>query len=355
MRKQLITVVKLIILIATVIIIYFIGVLLINAVKDYKPSSSPLAIMPQTYPEKTIEKNHFSILSWNIGYGGLGGEADFFYDGGRMARPQKLDYTNYFDGILKNTRFFDSLDFVLLQEVDTGSARSYYTNQYLEISDQLISLRGVFAKNYDVLYVPVPVFSPMGRVVSGISFFSAHSYTTAELVVFPLNYSWPKSLFLPDRCFLCLTYTLTSGKKLHIINTHNSAFDNGSLRNAQLVLLFNYMNTLYEDGGYVVAGGDWNINPPGFINNGFFSADSSYVVDFNTSLFEENDHWQVMFDQRYPTNRDVSAPYIPGFTPTTIIDFFVCSPNISVLETKTMYNGFLYSDHQPVYLRFALE
>ena len=115
------------------------------------------------------------------------------------------------------------------------------------------------------------------------------------------------------------------------------------------------MKNLYSGGDYVVAGGDWNINPPGFSNNEFFSGDISEKADFSTSLFKENSQWSVSFDPKYPTNRDVSTTYMPGLTPTTIIDFFICSPNIKVLETRTIYNSFRYTDHQAVYLRFALD
>jgi endonuclease/exonuclease/phosphatase family metal-dependent hydrolase len=272
-----------------------------------------------------------------------------------MVAPAKSDYIHYLDGILESLNTFDKLDFIMLQEVDTASARSYYTNQYREISNILGSFNSIFVKNYDVYYVPLPIFNPMSRVVSGLSFFSAYPYSGASLIVFPDNYSWPKSLFLPDRCFLLISYDLDNGKKLHIINTHNSAFDDGSLRYAQLELLFDHMNTLYENGDYVIAGGDWNINPPAYKNLPFASEDIPFSVAFSSDIFKANSTWSVNFDPDYPTNRDVSTPYDPGLSPTTILDFFVCSPNISILEATTLYDGFQFTDHQPVYLEFELK
>jgi endonuclease/exonuclease/phosphatase family metal-dependent hydrolase len=356
LRKHVNTALKTIILIAIVIVVYFIGILLVNTVTNYQPSSESILVKHAGDTNKLADSKIFSMVSWNIGYGGLGVESDFFYDGGNMVKPSRQVYNQYYKGILNKISFFDSLDFVLLQEVDTGSSRSYYSNQYSDIANKLSNFSGMFVKNYDVLYVPLPLFNPMGRVLSGLSTFSSHTNTSAQIVVFPFNYAWPKYLFFPDRCFICLTYQLSSGKKLHIINIHNSAFDGGgSLRNAQLSLLFDYMKTLYKHGDYVVSGGDWNVNPPGFKNIGFLSGDLLFETAFSTSVFEENMSWTVNFDQRYPTNRDVSAVYERGHTPTTIIDYYICSPNIKVLETRGLYNGFQLSDHQAVYLRFQLE
>lgn len=355
MRKQLINSLKLILLIPIAILIYLIGVLIINTIYDYKPLSSQIENIPKTGSESISATQCFSILSWNIGYGGLGKDADFFYDGGKMSAPEESDYIHCFNGILESLYAFDSLDFILLQEVDTASSRSYYTNQYREILNLLRYFNGVFLKNYDVFYVPVPIFNPMARVVSGLSFFSAHPPSRASLVVFPDNYSWPKNLFMPDRCFQLISYELDNGKKLHVINTHNSAFDEGLLRKAQLKLLFIHMKSLYENGDYVIAGGDWNINPPGYNNQPFISGDIPARVAISTNLFKTNITWSVIFDPDYPTNRDVSSPYVPGLSPTTIIDFFVCSPNIRVLDAQTFYNGFRFADHQPIYLQFELK
>ena len=355
MKKQLINGLKILLLIVSAILIYIIVVLLINTIRDYKPVSGPIENISNTVGESISADQYFTILSWNIGYGGLGKEADFFYDGGKMVAPGKSEYTHYLAGILESLNSFKGLDFIILQEVDTASARSYYVNQHKEISSLLKPFNSIFIKNYDVVYVPLPFFNPMSKVVSGLSFFSDHHVSEVNLVVFPDNYSWPKSLFLPDRCFLLISHELDNGKKLHIINTHNSAFDDGSLRNAQLELLFIHMKALYEKGDYVIVGGDWNINPPGYKNIPFISGDISFQLDFSTVLFKTNALWSVIFDQDYPTNRDVSSPYESGLSPTTILDFFVCSPNIRVIEAKTFYDGFQFTDHQPVYLKFELK
>ena len=355
MKKLFIKVLLIFVLVFFAILIYFISILIINSIKDFRPNDISFSLEAESIQSFPISDSIFSILSWNIGYGGLGKDADFFYDGGKMVAPTQNEYRKYFEGISDALESFDSLDLILLQEIDTFSARSYYTNQYKLISEILNSHNGIYIKNYDVSFVPVPLLNPMGRVVSGLSIFSVSTPFSYEQIVFPGNFPWPTSLFMPDRCFLSIRIPLASGKDLIIINTHNSAFDDGELRAGQLASLKKYMAELYHDGNYVVAGGDWNINPPLYQNTAFVSGDVAYKVflDFDFQKFDTS--WTVVFDPHYPTNRDVSAPYRQGNTSTTIIDFFVCSPNVKAMEVRTLYDGFLYTDHHPVYFRFEVK
>ena len=354
MKKRFLNALNLSLLLVIGIIIYLAGILVINSVHDYKPQTNTIDITGIHGEPGIADQTIFSMLSWNIGYAGLGSKSDFFYDGGKMVKPARSDYDSYWERILSRIQTLDSLDFILLQEVDTASTRSFHINQYANISEHLYTHCGVYVKNYDVLYVPMPLFNPMARVISGLSFFSRYTFSMASQVVFPENYAWPKKLFMPDRCFILAKFDCSSGKKLHIINTHNSAFDDGTLCYSQLKLLYEYMQEAYRKGDYIIAGGDWNMNPAGYANIHFISKDSAFALPDLSSIRGPDSTWTIAFDPRYPTNRDVSTPYIPGLTPTTIIDYYICSPNINVLEVKTLYNGFKNSDHQPVYLRFEL-
>jgi len=354
MKKHFINLLKLLILIGLGIIIYLAGILIINSVNDYRPVNSSPDIRSPEGINSIPEQDSYSILTWNIGYAGLGNRSDFFYDGGKMTKPEKNDFDQYWGAIQAQMQSYDSLDFLLLQEVDLASSRSYKTNQHLGLSGILNGHSSIFVKNYDVLYVPVPIFNPMAKVTSGLSFFSQYAIDKASCIVFPGNYTWPMGLFMPDRCFLQCSLTLPSGKKLFIINTHNSAFDDGSLRNQQLDILYEYMQTVYREGHYVIAGGDWNMNPEAYTNTPFITGDPAFELSGLEWVSGPDTGWQVIFDPQYPTNRDVSTPYRYGQTPGTIIDYFVCSPNIEVLDIMSFYDGFLNSDHHPVYMRFGL-
>lgn len=354
MKKGIRIGIRIIALIFILMLIYLLSVIAINVCSNYRPENSSLTGSFTGKQIDTIGEDVFSVLTWNIGYGGLGENADFFYDGGRMVYPGRAEYQASFKGILNKINAFDSLDFLLLQEVDSSSRRSYYEDQQNTISDHLKHHHSLYAKYYDVLFIPIPLLKPLSKVSSGLSLFSRYVPAKAGIVVFPGNYEWPKNLFTPDRLFMYCEYTLASGKKLHLVNTHNSAFDDGSLRKQQIGILWDYMQQWYRQGDYVIVGGDWNVNPRGYQNTNFASGDRTHAVPFDWQHQINDPEWTFAYDPQYPTNRDVSDQYHHPDTPTTIIDYFVCSPNIEALNVKTHHDGFRYSDHQPVYLRFKL-
>lgn len=337
------------------IILYIVGIVLINVFYEYKPENTSVLVHHPTKEIKGADSLSFSILSWNIGYGGLGKDMDFFYDGGKKVRPEKEQYQTYFAGILKEIASLGSIDFLLFQEVDTNSKRSYYDNQYRQISQELEEHAGLFVKNYDVAFVPMPPLQPMGKVVSGLATFSKYRFTSAEQIILPGNYKWPTSLFMLDRCFLVSSLALDNGKNLLIINTHLSAFDDGNLREGQLIAMEKYMQDNYNNGNYVVAVGDWNINPPTYSNKPFSSGDVSFMESPSMDFAWFGPDWNIVYDSEFPTNRKVDMAYTNGVTPSTILDYYICSPNIEILENKTLYNGFQNTDHHAVYLRFALK
>jgi hypothetical protein len=71
-----------------------------------------------------------SMITWNIGYAGLGKEMDFFYEGGRQVRPSFELSEKYLEGIISYIGLNRSTDFFLFQEVDLRSKRSYNKDQF---------------------------------------------------------------------------------------------------------------------------------------------------------------------------------------------------------------------------------
>lgn len=355
MKKLLIRFLWLILILLAGIVLYVAGILLINTALDYKPDEGEHGIEKFANMKPARIGDTLAILSWNIGYAGLGSEADFFYDGGKMSRPAKKDYLQAEENIMASLRSHDQVEFILLQEVDFRSKRSYNIDQFGLAEGCFPDHAGAFVKNYDVAFVPMPVFSPMGSVESGIAFFANKRIIRSKWRAYDMDRSWPLGLFLPDRCYSVSVVQTDTSRLLYIFNTHNSAFDDGHQRNSQLQQLYAEMVKAYEEGHYVITGGDWNLNPCGYENATFVSSDISFEIDNLQNVCGPGDLWQVVYDPRYPSNRDVSEPYRRGETPTTILDFFVCSPNISVLGVNTLYDGFSNSDHHPVQMRFRLD
>ncbi len=110
----------------------------------------------------------------------------------------------------------------------------------------------------------------------------------------------------------------------------------------------------YQKGNYVVSGGDRNLNPPDFNPGQITTGD---VVKIITTVIEMDffsEGWKWAYDSTIPTNRDVSTSYHKGKTKTTIMDYFIVSPNVNIIEVNTIQTEFKFSDHQPVYLKIGL-
>ncbi len=350
-RRNISLIVTVIFLIPVLVILGFLFVL--TVIDKKLPLYEVIEIKKKVAPEVSI-KNELTILTWNIGYGGLGKEMDFFYEGGTRVRPEKEELIRYMAGINQFLGAQDSTDFIFVQEADFNSKRSYFQDEVTAISDVLDSYCYAVARNYDSRFVPFPITEPMGRVTSGIVTFSRYRPVQAERKGFGTNFSWPKQLFFLQRCFLVFRFNLGNGKELVLINTHNSTFDKGGeLRKKELAKLQSFMIQEYKKGNYVVAGGDWNNNPPGFLKKTILTGDQVKQIypPINSTYLSG---WKFAFDPTLPTNRNVDSPYRKGKTKTTIIDFFVISPNIELVSAKTFETGFKYSDHQPVQIKIRM-
>ena len=110
----------------------------------------------------------------------------------------------------------------------------------------------------------------------------------------------------------------------------------------------------YAKGNYVVAGGDWNQNPPGFAPGNGFNG-QHYVpapLILSDNVFPSD--WTIAYDNKAPTNRKNNKPFIKGQNGTTVIDFFVLSPNIELLQVQNIDLNFRDSDHNPVFAKIRL-
>jgi endonuclease/exonuclease/phosphatase family metal-dependent hydrolase len=330
----------------------FIGFMVYITLSDYQPKQIEIIVDNGSENENLLKKDTISLINWNIGYGGLGSEMDFFYDGGKGVRASKDLSDSYFRNIVDFIVSNDTVDFWLLQEVDVCSKRSYKVNQIEEISEIKKERAGVFAMNYKCSFVPVPVYEPMGFVESGLLTLSIFPPENAVRYSYPLIASWPDKLFLLDRCFMLNRYSTRNGKDVVVINTHNSAYVYDSiLRIEELLIIREVMLEEYAKGNYVIAGGDWNQNPPGYK-----PVDRYNGHKFTPSLVKMNDDfmpadWLWVFDESAPTNRSNDKPYKIGENETSCLDYYLVSPNIEVVDIEVIDLEFKDSDHNPVYLK----
>jgi endonuclease/exonuclease/phosphatase family metal-dependent hydrolase len=324
---------------------------LYGTVSDYRPDEETLLSEQADAP--VLTDSIFDLIIWNIGYCGLGHEMDFFYDGGKQVRSEEASVKANLHDVLDVATRLDSCDFFLFQEVDVKSKRSYRINQFEALVNDLEGFYAAFGKNYDVFFVPLPVSSPYGRVLSGIATLGRTEPLSSVRHSFPGNYAWPKGTFMLDRCFLVNRYPLAGGGQLVLVNTHNSAYDDGTLRKEQMEHLHGFLVEEYEKGNHIIVGGDWNQTPAGFQpkfrNNIFDTIQLTYIEEG----YLPGD-WTWLYDPTVPTNRRLAIPYDPAHSPTTVIDYYLLSPNIVPVDVQGVNLGFVSSDHQPVLARVKL-
>lgn len=328
------------------IFLVFLGV--VTLLNPKSPTELVLDVHQNTSNTMGIDDT-FTITTFNIGYASLDHKQDFFFDGGTQSRGEsKAVVEGNLDAIVAFLKETDS-DFYLIQEVDEKARRSYYIDQKNYLVTHLDGYGSFLAYNYNAVWVPVPLLDPLGDVDAGMMTFSKYHISHARRLLLKGQESWPMNTMELDRCITEARIPLDNGKSLYVINLHLSAYDKGGLlRNEQAEHLVERMNALYEEGHYVVLGGDFNqllcnrqLDDPAFMEKW-----PEWLVMAPESLSETGYLWAI--DSEVNTVRDLATPYVPGETFETIIDGFLYSPNLELVHVKTHDLGFIHSDHNPV-------
>ena len=198
---------------------------------------------------------------------------------------------------------------------------------------------------------------PIGRVNSGLLTTTVYDIDSAERISLPCPFNWPVSTANLKRCLL-VSYLPISGtnSKLVIVNLHLEAYDDGEGKIAQTKQLREFIQSEYEKGNYVIAGGDFNQIFP----NGLDKYPNTHKDLWEPGTISEDimpEGWTLAYDLETPSCRLLNQPYDPSDTENTqhyVIDGFILSPNVELVAVNTLDEGFTYSDHNPVKLQVKL-
>ena len=336
------------------------GMILFAVITQYNPQPvEDVALVEAKVPmqgTKVLSDSTFTFLIWNLGYGGLGEEVDFFYDGGKMVTSPKEHVEKNNKGMVELLKANKDADFIMLQEADRHGKRSWNIDQAEEFATALPDHNYAFTPNYDIKYLPFPYLDPMGTIYGGLLTMSKHTPVEIQRIALPNISDFPRKLFYLKRCLLLQRYKLANGKDLVIINTHFEAYDAGGLvKKEQRAVTKKILEAEYAKGNYVVLGGDWNIAPPDFNVHTWEHkklTDELYLMN-NDSVFVQG--WHYVYDRTTATNRKNETSYKEGGTYKTIIDYFYLSPNIEVDSIHGIDKHFAYSDHNPVRMTIKLK
>ena len=302
----------------------------------------------------------YTIVTQNLGFGAYTRDFTFFMDGGKESRAESKDSVIDCINAGIDTVMGFNPDFILFQEVDLDSTRSYHVNQYDILSTSFNTYSRVKAVNYDSAYLMYPILEPHGASYSSMATFSKYNITSSLRRSFPISASLSKFLDL-DRCYSVSRIAVEGGKELVIYNVHSSAYGGSDeIRTAQMTMLMNDMKAEYDKGNYVVCGGDFNHDFTGDstqkLNGGMGTLDFGWAQPFPEELIPEGFSRAISYKngECNPTCRDCDVPYEEGNF-TIIVDGFIISDNVKCVEVENIVTGFEYSDHNPVVLKFILE
>ena len=327
---------------------------------EYRPK--PIEDVPFTSEKgMLLRETPISIMSWNIGFSGLGKEEDFFMDGGKKSLPDSKEVVDsYFSGIKEVIGSYPA-DILFVQEIDIKSKRSFHINQVEALKDFTGKGRS-FAYNYNCIFVPIP-FPPLGRIQSGVATYTGFEITSSQRRALPVPFKWPLRVANLKRCILVSRIPVyenggDSGHELVLANFHLEAYDSGEGKIAQTKALSDFIESEYAKGNYVIAGGDFNQKFPGSDAYPVISEDGWTPGELDPNML--SDGWTFVYDDSLPTCRSLEAPYNDENAKAHnwqyyVIDGFIISPNIEKLSMNVIDKDFQSSDHNPVYMTFELK
>lgn len=289
------------------------------------------------------------LLSWNVGYAGLGRESDFVFDGGRHLRTgSRSTVVRNLDAIVDRLRA-ENADVLLLQELARDSYVTHAVDVLAGVREAMTDYQLAFAPTIRVMGLPVIRNLEVGQ--------GTLARPAILRAVRHAMRSPKRRLGVTVQHFNVLASRLAGGGQdgdeggeWVIFNAHLPAFDEGSLRRVQLIDVLGLMQAEYEAGNYVVAGGDWNLRLAATTFPHEPNEKSTFWVrDLPPDVTPPGWRWAV--DASTPTNRTLDQPYRPGVNYASVIDGFLVSPNVEVLAVETLDLHFANSDHNPVRAR----
>ncbi len=157
------------------------------------------------------------------------------------------------------------------------------------------------------------------------------------------------------RMLICRLPVEDADAQLVLVNIHLAAFDeDAEVRLSQLRSVRAFITREYRAGNFVIVGGDWNLR---LVETDFPHQTEEeflfWLADLSADFIPAG--WTIAADNRVPSVRTVQKAYKKSDNYTCVIDGFVLSPNVTLVEVRNVDLQFRHSDHQPVRLQVTLD
>lgn len=297
----------------------------------------------------------YNIMTYNIGYGFTTSDYSSFEYGGKYtwAPSEELVMGNLCDiaDVINKT----APDFILLQNVDIDSTRSYHVNELDLVNEFLKGYYYSHATTSDTPFVMYPLYAPKGECLTSMATYSTGIIVENLRRSLPIQDDLTKYLE-PDSAYMVTRIPLANEKSLLIYNVHLTSKDD-EVKRSQLKMIFNDMELEYRLGNYIVCGGDFGYNlrmePPVKDDN---TIDIPY---FPRDMIPQG--FSLGIDSAFPVSvihdstRDAKYAYEEDVTPTVTEDGFIVSDNIMINYYNNADWKYEYSNHDPVLMQIYVK
>lgn len=325
-------------------VLVLVGLLLVfrQALVSYSPADDVSVVIGGDCSSAAAAPDQLEILTWNTGYAGLGRDSDFIADGGRRLRaPSRTTVADNLAAIEDQLHREDA-DIFLLQELSHDSYLTHGVDVLAAVSTGLDV--PCFAFTPTVRTKPLPI---IGGLTVGKATASRFGVSEARRQALATSSDFAGITLQHYNVLTTRIPAADGGRDWVLLNIHLAAFDDGELRRNQLAAVVDLMKAEYAAGHRVVAGGDWNL----ILSDSEFPYTTPEKNKFWVRPMPPGvvpDDWQWAADPDTPTCRTLEQPYQAGVNYTCIIDGFLVTPNVEILEVETRDLGFENSDHNPV-------
>jgi endonuclease/exonuclease/phosphatase family metal-dependent hydrolase len=216
-------------------------------------SASSITAIPDTF-------TRIRVMTWNIRFGA--GRLPWFGDacGDRVIFTDE-EILGCMQTIADRINLLKP-DVLLLQEVDLNSKRSGYMNQLQWILDHTYFNYAVSGYQWKTQFIPS---DGLGRIHETNAILSRWKISDAHRIELGLRGDQDAltRYFYERCCMVTARIDIPRVNNLYAVNLHASAFATDDTRLKQFIIIQKELKQINSDGGWFVAGGDFNTLPPG--------------------------------------------------------------------------------------------
>jgi len=287
------------------------------------------------------------VMVYNIGYG-YGSGSD-----GSDYKPKAKEETDHSIEEIAELIRNESIDLVLIQEIDFGSDRSGGTNQLQLLAERSGLTYTARAMSWDANYVPFPYWPidyHFGRVQSGGAVLSRFPIVEndVKLLAKPAANPWWYNRFYLYRIHQSVGF-IVNGDTLYAVNNHLESFNvENRMEHAQSLLA--WVEELSTDKNVIVVGGDMNAVPPNAQQTKNFDdlSGDDYTGDQTMTILSRMGRFQeIATAEQYAANPSAWHTF-PAENPNRRLDYIFVNQNYTFGNGRVLQAAGTLSDHLPV-------